>query len=65
MRLLLKEMREQKNISQAELAKKSGISQQLISVLETGTQKSTSTEKVAKLADALGVSFFDLLKLDE
>ena len=59
----IKELREKENLSQAELAQKSGVSQNLIARLETGELKSCSTNTLEKLAAALETSvnnlFFD------
>ena len=43
-------------MSQTILAKKSGISRATIWALETGKQKSTTTDTLVNIADALGVS---------
>lgn len=54
----LKRIRESKRLSQAKLAKESGVSQQLISQIESG--KNTTTKELPKLANVLGVSVSDL-----
>lgn len=52
----LKQIREQKGLSQNELAEKSGVSRVTISMLETGAQENAKTRTLLKLATALGVS---------
>lgn len=52
---LLRWLRQQKNLTQADLANLTGISQHSISKLETG-QTAPRPETTQKLADALGVS---------
>lgn len=50
----LKEIREQREMSQEELSKKSGVSRQIISTLESGrTEVNTTTATLQKLATAL------------
>lgn len=57
----LKELREQRNLSQQELARRAGIAQSSIHYIETG-QKSPTYRILQKLASALGVSVADLLE---
>lgn len=52
----IKEVREKLGISQEELSRKSGVSRAIISGLETGNIKCTTTKTLLKVADALGVS---------
>lgn len=54
----LKRIRESKGLSQAKLARTSGVSQQLISQIERGVN--TTTKELPKLASALQVSVSDL-----
>ena len=54
----LKRIRESRGLSQAKLAKDSGVSQQLISQIENG--KNTTTKELPKLAAALAVTVSDL-----
>ena len=49
----LKETRESKGMSQEQLAQKSGVSRVTISNLETGKQKSASSDTLLKLSSAL------------
>lgn len=50
----LKEMRESKDLSQEELAEKSGVSRTTISNIENGKQVILKTKTLIDLADALG-----------
>ena len=54
-------MREEIEMSQAELARKSGVSRTIIIDLESGKKTDCSTRTLAALADALGVSVVALL----
>ena len=51
----IKEIRNEKGMSQEELSVKSGISRTIISGLESGTRTNTSADTLLKIADALGV----------
>lgn len=51
----LKSLREQLNLSQGQLAEKSGVSRVTISKLESGAQTVTTNTTILKLADALKV----------
>ena len=53
MQYRVKEIREEKGISQETLAKKSGVSRATISGLESGKVKITSTKTLSKIAKAL------------
>lgn len=54
----LKRIRDEKGLSQAKLAKRAKVSQQLISHIEQGVP--TSSSKLPQIARALGVSIIDL-----
>lgn len=56
----IKEFREALKITQEELAEKSNVSRALISGLESGTIKETSTASLKKLARALNISVSDI-----
>lgn len=51
----IKELREKENLSQAELAQKSGVSQNLIARLESGSLTNTTTDTLFKISKALNV----------
>ena len=48
-------LREQKNMTQEELSRISGVSRSIISGLESGRAKQTTVKTLEKIADALGV----------
>ena len=52
----IKQVRESKGMSQTELAEKSGITRTTIWKLETDDKAVTTTDTLAKIAQALGVS---------
>lgn len=52
----IKEARQEKNLSQEELALKSGVSRATISALENGTERYVMTGTLMKLAKALGTT---------
>jgi transcriptional regulator with XRE-family HTH domain len=56
----LKEIRTEKNLSQGQLARMSGVSQAYISDLEANRANPTITVAI-KLANALGVSLMELI----
>ena len=62
MKFNLKQIRERSNITQAELAEKSGVSRVTISRLETGELQETTLGTLSRLADTLRVSIDDLVK---
>lgn len=57
----IKHYREEQRISQTELALRSKVSRAIISGLETGTIKVTTTETLSKIANALGKKVSDIL----
>lgn len=59
-RYKIKKYRESLNLTQEELAKKSGVSRALIAGLEGGSIIETSTATLKKLAKALNVDVKDL-----
>lgn len=63
MRFNLKEMRKAANLTQAELAQKSGVGRVTISRLETGKLKETTFGTLLKLAKVLQVSVDDLIEM--
>ena len=56
----LKEVREEKNVSQEKLAELSGISRQTISKIETDPEFNARVDTLKKLAEALEVNFHDI-----
>jgi transcriptional regulator with XRE-family HTH domain len=54
------EVRESKNMTQEELAEKSGVSRTIISGLESGRVSNTTTGTLKKIADALDLSVNEL-----
>ena len=62
MKFNLKQIRERSNMTQAELAEKSGVSRVTISRLETGELQETTLGTLSRLADTLCVSIDDLVK---
>lgn len=55
-RIRLKELREGKGWSQAELARQSGVAQPTISRIEADETRSVNLDNLERLADALGVN---------
>jgi len=58
----IKRLREERKMSQLELAKTSGVAQGYISALEAGTKVNPGLDVLSKLAKALGVPVTELLK---
>ncbi len=58
---MLKRLREQKDLSQLELAKRADVAQAYISEMEAGAKKNPGVETLRKLAKALGVDVRELL----
>ncbi len=56
----IKEVREEKRMTQEELAKKSGVSRGTISALENGSMRSTGSKTLLRIASALGVSIGEI-----
>lgn len=52
----IKELREAANITQEELAAKSNVSRGTISALENGTERTTTTKTLLRIANALGTT---------
>ena len=52
----IREIRKAKNMTQDELAKKSGVSRVTISMLENQIDRATSTKTLLKIADALNTT---------
>ena len=60
----LKERREQMQITQEELARRSGVSRQTISSIEQNDNKAVSSRTLEKLAQALGTTIGNLFFAD-
>lgn len=56
----VKEERENKGMTQEELAKKAGVSRTIISGLESGTINVTTTRTLKKIAEALDKKISDI-----
>lgn len=65
MEFLIKERRKEAGISQEELSRKSGVARTIISGLESGTIKTTTTKTLAKIAKVLGLEVGDILNESE
>lgn len=57
----LKQIRKEKGLTQAELAKRTGISRATISRLENGTQKDLMVGNLNRIAEALECKVSDLI----
>ena len=60
----IKEVRQQKGMTQEELSKKSGVSRFVISTLESGARKNTTTETLVAIASAMEVTVSDIFFAD-
>lgn len=63
--ILLKEIREQKKLSQYQLASLSGVPQQTISAIESQKRQNPGVETLYPIAKALGCTVDDLYKCEE
>lgn len=63
MRVLIREIRRDKGLSQGEVAERSGISRPYLAQIESGKRKLTTDMQVA-IAKAMGVSPSDLIDFD-
>jgi HTH-type transcriptional regulator, competence development regulator len=59
---VLKRLREEKGLSQADLAEKAGVTAPYITQLETGKKANPSLDVLRRLAKALGVPVAELLE---
>ena len=64
MRFRIRQIRDNKRISQEELAKLAGVSRPTISALETNPDAITTTQTLQKIAIALGVKVSDFFTDD-
>lgn len=60
MQYKIKEYREEKNMTQVELAEKAKVSRSIISGLENGSVTVTRTDTLVKIARALGKNVSDI-----
>ena len=58
---VIRQLRERKNLTQEELAKKAGITRSHLSLLEAGHRRNPSLDVLKRLARALGVPVTELL----
>lgn len=58
----LKKLRQQKGLTQEEVAKRVGVTKPYIAMLESGARKNPSLDVLKRLAKALKVEISDLLK---
>lgn len=61
----IKEIRESRGLTQAELASKSGVRQPAISDIETGVTRKPSADTIFRLAKALGCTMEELIAPEE
>ena len=59
---LLKGLRDARGMTQMELARRAGVTQGYVTMIETGTRKSPSLPVLRRLAKALGVTVAALLE---
>jgi len=59
---VLRTLREEKGLTQAQLAKAAGTTQEYVAMLETGVRKNPTIETLKRLAKALGVPVTELLE---
>lgn len=60
MEFKVKERREKEGMTQEELSKRSGVSRTIISGLESGTIKTTTTKTLLSIAEALNCKVSDV-----
>ncbi len=61
----LKELRERQVLSLSELEERSGVDRQIIWRIESGYQRGAHQKTIRKLAAALGVEPYELVKSEE
>ena len=59
-KFIIKTLREERGMTQEELAQKAGISRTTLSCLESGAAEVASTKTLSRLAEALNVSVRDI-----
>jgi transcriptional regulator with XRE-family HTH domain len=58
---VIRQLREQRNLTQVELARKAKLTQGYVTMIETGVRKNPSLAILKRLAKALGVPVAELL----
>lgn len=58
----IKKIRENNNLTQTELAEKTGLTRVTINRIETGAQKDISASNLNKIKEALGCNWDDLMR---
>lgn len=58
----IKRIRENKNLTQSELAQKSGLTRVTINRIETGVQKDISASNLFRIKEALNCSWDELMR---
>jgi XRE family transcriptional regulator, master regulator for biofilm formation len=59
---VLKKLREDKGLTQVQLAKKTGVTQEYIAMIESGVRKNPTIDVLKRLAKSLDVKVADLLE---
>lgn len=62
MKFMIKKVREEKGISQRSLVRAAGIARETLRKLESGEKSYISTAKLERIAEALGVSVWEIWK---
>ncbi len=58
----IKKIRENNNLTQTELAEKTGLTRVTLNRIETGAQKDISASNLNKIKEALGCNWDDLMR---
>jgi transcriptional regulator with XRE-family HTH domain len=61
LKTVIKKLREDQGLTQASLAKKAGVTEAYVSMIEAGARKNPSLPVLKKLARALGVPVTELI----
>lgn len=61
----IKKLRQEKNLTISEFAKRSGVAKSYLSSLERNSQSNPSIEVLIKVSKVLGVSVDDLIEYDD
>lgn len=60
----IRDIRKKRNMTQVELAQKSGVARATIWALENGTERTTTTKTLTKLANALDTTIDELFFIE-